>query len=239
MLFRSRQHHADGLDRAGGTATGSRCRAAIAGVMCALPGLVNAVLANRVTGRQIHIMDRGWIDLKFAGTSFAGWFISWNTTVSDILDAGWHTPLPFYAIAFATSAVIVLGVARWVRNRNPSDATLPLAVAGALFGALIITMIMYDALAKFEPRMLYPAGVMVIASFAWTRVPIQQHTIRVMVAAAWVVIAASPTTWGTPRFDADPVRSQILTDAGARVVIGNAADLAHYQTGIQIGRAHV
>jgi hypothetical protein len=200
--------------------------------ICGAPGLLHAFWAARITGRQPQWMHRSAVDFKFAAFSITGWFTSFKTGVGDVLSGPWQVPVLFYLIAAIALLGIAAGFALWLRDdRDP--AALMLALAAALLGAVIITMFFYDALTKFEPRMLYPPAVLLFAGFAWSTT-LQQRLPRwaFAIGCIWIVLAALPTKWEAPRFQATALRAQAARDTGAKMLVSNSADLVHYETGI-------
>ncbi len=202
--------------------------------LCALPGAANAAWAAHVTARSAHRMSRSAVDFKFAAHSLTGWFTSWRTTVADILRPDWTVPTVYYAVAAAAFVVVVAGAAWWLRRGAAAPfSTVPLAVAGGLVASVLITMFGYDALTKFEPRMMYPPGVLLALAWAWwpggTRLPARWAA---AVAVVWALLAAGPWNWHAPSFHGNPVRARILHEADPDVVVSNLADVVHYQTGI-------
>ena len=209
-----------------------RRRLAAAAALCALPGALNAAWAAHVTGRSAHRMPRSAIDFKFAAHSLTGWFTSWRTTVADILRPGWHVPWPYYLVAAVALATIVAGAAWWLLKGQAPFATVPLAVAGGLVASVLITMFAYDALTKFEPRMMYPPGVLLAVAWAWSVTSRTPAWAAAGGALAWAVFAAGPWNWSAPAFHGNATRAEILRRAEADVVISNLADVVHYQTGL-------
>jgi hypothetical protein len=206
---------------------------AAAAALCAVPGALNAAWAAHVTGRSAHLMSRSEVDFKFAAHSLTGWFTSWRTTVADILRPGWHVPWPYYVVAAVALAAVVAGSVWWLwRGTRSPLAMVPLAVAGGLVSSVLITMFAYDALTKFEPRMMYPPGVLLAVAWAWSAASRVPAWTAAGGALAWAVLAAGPWNWSAPPFQGNATRAEILRRAEADVVISNLADVVHYQTGL-------
>ena len=200
--------------------------------ICAAPGLANAWWTAQRTGRHPQWMHRSSIDFKFAAHSLGGWFASWRTSVDDVLSGHWSVPAPYYVLAAVT--VVGIGVLSWfwVRASDGPGALLG-ALAGALLIAVIITMFLYDALTKFEPRMLYPPAVLLFAAWAWSSIAQQKLGKWAAVASLlWAALAASPTNWAAPRFQANAARAAAARSMNVKVLVSNSADLIHYETGI-------
>jgi hypothetical protein len=218
---------------AGWRAGTKRSRLAAAIVLCALPGVWNATWASGVTGRHPQLMSRSRIDIKFAAHSIGGWFSTWRTSVADVLSPRWSVPALYYVVAAVALAVIVVGALQWLRKGRESPAgALARAVAGALLASVVLTMIAYDALTKFEPRMLYPPAVLLAAAWAWSPPQRLKPLAVAGVSVAWALAAAGPWNWRSVEFQSNTTRVAILRDADPAVIVSNSADTIHYETGI-------
>jgi hypothetical protein len=105
-------------------------------------------------------------------------------------------------------------------------------VAGALLASVVLTMFAYDALTKFEPRMLYPPAVLLAAAWAWSPPQRFKPLAVAGVSVAWALAAAGPWNWSTIEFHSNSTRVAILREADPAVIVSNLADTIHYETGI-------
>ncbi len=223
-----------------GKVRGARLAAAVA--LCASPGVLNAMWASGQTDRSPQWMSRGSIDFKFAAHSLAGWVTTFNTSVADVLDGPWEVPTLYYLLGAVLLGIISWGALRWLGGDHGDTggvgvSHLVLALSAALLGAVLITMYLYDALTKFEPRMLYPPGVLLITAWAWAddlhrRVCQRIPHAALGVSMLWAVAAARPDRWEAPRFVANAERLVVVSDSAAAVVISNSADTIHYESGV-------
>lgn len=225
-----------------------RVRRALAiGAMCAIPALVDVVLAGAAGGGHTarwHGIDGS--DVRLAARSVAGWFdADTGDLVRTVLVEGDRVPWWGWPVAAAWAAAVVAALVaqlpgRWgarLRQRLPEPLAVCLALAGLVTASVFVGIASFDALAVPNNRLLLPAGVLTVCGIAWS---IRLRAARpsaaaaaVAAAVAWAVVATGPGDYGR-RFAPDEAYrvGEEIAATGAAAVVSNDADRVFWHTGL-------
>lgn len=199
--------------------------------------LVALVWASVVgQGRRTSWYGLSVSDVEFGVTSIARWFTSDGAPGLDVVArSGWQ--VPWWAVTVAAAWVVFGAVATWSWWKGgplPPRVHLPMLVVTAQGLLVLGTILVLDDLTTFEPRILWPLAVLTLTSLGWwvDDLPRRQGIALLAVVALWAALAAPPTRWSIGGKYEGTAVSEIATEIGAELVVTNAADALHFETGL-------